>query len=219
MRLREPCRRPPRKSNGGVCVCALDTELLGHHWFEGVQWLDAVLDESARQKLTLTTLDAALINHGDDASPAPEARGVSSWGEGGDLRTWSGPAVADLVWLARTAELEAARGARARQRQGAEGAARAAVERLGVSGHSRPRRRLPAGARGSARDGDRPGARNNQRTGRRASQSRPSAVRLGGLRDIGPRVVTPSGTSAAPRACGSVSLGSRRPRRYRGRRR
>jgi 1,4-alpha-glucan branching enzyme len=94
------------KSDGGVCVCALDTELLGHHWFEGVQWLDAVLDESARQELTLTTLDAALANHGDDATPAPETRGVSSWGEGGDLRTWSGPAVADLAWLARTAEMK-----------------------------------------------------------------------------------------------------------------
>jgi 1,4-alpha-glucan branching enzyme len=29
----------------------------------------------------------------------------SSWGQGGDLRTWSGPAVADLAWQARTAEL------------------------------------------------------------------------------------------------------------------
>jgi 1,4-alpha-glucan branching enzyme len=32
---------------------------------------------------------------------------VSSWGEGGDLRTWSAPPVADLAWQARTAELGA----------------------------------------------------------------------------------------------------------------
>ena len=28
--------------HGGVCVCALDTELLGHWWYEGVEWLAAV---------------------------------------------------------------------------------------------------------------------------------------------------------------------------------
>jgi 1,4-alpha-glucan branching enzyme len=38
---------------------------------------------------------------------------VSTWGEGGDLRTWSGPQIADLAWLARTAELAVlARGTR-----------------------------------------------------------------------------------------------------------
>jgi 1,4-alpha-glucan branching enzyme len=30
---------------------------------------------------------------------------VSSWGDDGDLRTWSAPAVAELAWLARTSEL------------------------------------------------------------------------------------------------------------------
>ena len=29
-----------------LCVCALDTELLGHWWHEGVAWLDAVMDEA-----------------------------------------------------------------------------------------------------------------------------------------------------------------------------
>jgi 1,4-alpha-glucan branching enzyme len=88
-----------------VCVCALDTELLGHWWYEGVEWLQAVLDESARQHLSLTTLDDALTRH-DHPVPAPGDLGVSSWGEGGDLRTWSGPAVADMAWRARTAELD-----------------------------------------------------------------------------------------------------------------
>ena len=92
-----------RVRDGGVCVCALDTELLGHWWYEGVRWLEAVLDEAARQDLRLTTLDDALERH--RPVPAPGDRGVTSWGEGGDLRTWSAPAVADLAWQARTAEL------------------------------------------------------------------------------------------------------------------
>ncbi|HTX30542.1 MAG TPA: 1,4-alpha-glucan branching protein domain-containing protein [Solirubrobacteraceae bacterium] len=94
-----------RLQDGGVCVFALDTELLGHWWYEGVWWLDAVLEESARQGLRLTTLDDALERH--DPDPVPPDLGVTSWGAGGDLRTWSGPAVADLAWLARSAELRA----------------------------------------------------------------------------------------------------------------
>ena len=30
-----------RVRDGGVCVCALDTELLGHWWYEGPWWLEA----------------------------------------------------------------------------------------------------------------------------------------------------------------------------------
>ncbi len=92
-----------RVADGGVCVCALDTELLGHWWYEGMLWLAAVVDEAARQGLALTTLDEALARH--EPTPAGRALGVNSWGEGGDLRTWSGPAVADLAWQARSAEL------------------------------------------------------------------------------------------------------------------
>jgi 1,4-alpha-glucan branching enzyme len=92
-----------RVAGGGACVCALDTELLGHWWYEGIHWLSAVLGEAAGQGLALTTLNDALQRH--TPAPAPEDMGVTSWGEGGDLRTWSGPQVADLAWRARTAEL------------------------------------------------------------------------------------------------------------------
>jgi 1,4-alpha-glucan branching enzyme len=92
-----------RVAHGGLCVCALDTELLGHWWYEGVAWLAAVFDESARQGLELVALDDALERH--DPAQAPSDLGVTTWGEGNDLRTWSGPAVADLAWLARAAEL------------------------------------------------------------------------------------------------------------------
>jgi 1,4-alpha-glucan branching enzyme len=92
-----------RVSAGGVCVCALDTELLGHWWHEGIGWLSAVIDEAGRQGLALVSLDEGLELQGP--VPAPAERGVSTWGEGGDLRTWSGPQVADLAWRARAAEL------------------------------------------------------------------------------------------------------------------
>jgi len=92
-----------RVRDGGVCVCPLDTELLGHWWYEGVDWLREVIEECARQGLGLTTLDDALATH--EPEPAPEHLPTTSWGESGDLSTWSGPAVADLAWQARSAEL------------------------------------------------------------------------------------------------------------------
>jgi 1,4-alpha-glucan branching enzyme len=94
-----------RVRDGGVCVCALDTELLGHWWHEGVQWLGTVIEQAERQELELITLDDALERH--EPLPAPPDIGVTSWGEGGDLRTWSGPAAAELAWQARLAELHA----------------------------------------------------------------------------------------------------------------
>jgi 1,4-alpha-glucan branching enzyme len=95
-----------RVAGGGVCVCALDTELLGHWWYEGVAWLGAVLEECREQGLALTALDDALGRH--EPVPAPRPLPVTSWGDGGDLRTWSGPQVAELAWPARTAELRLA---------------------------------------------------------------------------------------------------------------
>jgi 1,4-alpha-glucan branching enzyme len=91
---------------GGLAVCALDTELLGHWWYEGVEWLKAVVEECARQGLELIRLDDALERH----EPAPLGRGedwqASSWGQDGDLSTWSGPAVGEMAFAARAAELE-----------------------------------------------------------------------------------------------------------------
>ena len=69
-----------RVRDGGVCVCALDTELLGHWWYEGVAWLDAVLEESTRQGLALTTLDDALTVH--EPVPAPALLPETTWGRG-----------------------------------------------------------------------------------------------------------------------------------------
>ncbi len=94
-----------RVSGGGLCVCALDTEFLGHWWYEGPLWLQAVIAEAERQRLTLTTLDAeTLARHTPKA--VDRSLPASSWGEHGDLRTWSAPSVADLAWQLRRGELQ-----------------------------------------------------------------------------------------------------------------
>jgi 1,4-alpha-glucan branching enzyme len=88
-----------------LAVCALDTELLGHWWYEGPAWLAAVIEEADRQGLALAPLDAALGRH----EPVALARElpVTTWGTPRELSTWSGPQVADLAWQARDAELRA----------------------------------------------------------------------------------------------------------------
>jgi 1,4-alpha-glucan branching enzyme len=95
---------------GGLVVCALDTELLGHWWFEGLWWLEAVVEECARRQLELLRLDDALERIVDELEPEPaltpeRGSAASSWGSGGDLSTWSGPAVAEMAFAARAGEL------------------------------------------------------------------------------------------------------------------
>jgi 1,4-alpha-glucan branching enzyme len=96
--------RHPRPG-GGLVVCALDTELLGHWWYEGVEWLRAVIEECAGQGLSLVRLDEAAAMR----DPVPIEDGewpASTWGTGGGLSTWSGPAVAEMAFAARAAELQ-----------------------------------------------------------------------------------------------------------------
>jgi 1,4-alpha-glucan branching enzyme len=87
-----------RVADGGLCVCALDTELLGHWWYEGIDWLRFVADEAGD---LLVHLDEAL----DETTPASADLPVTTWGTPRDLSTWSGPAVADMAFAARAAEL------------------------------------------------------------------------------------------------------------------
>jgi 1,4-alpha-glucan branching enzyme len=94
-----------RVADGGLCVCALDTELLGHWWYEGIDWLAAVVREAGARGLALTRLDDAALERHPPVPASGDLGGPTSWGEGNDLRTWSGPDVADLAWRARTAEL------------------------------------------------------------------------------------------------------------------
>jgi 1,4-alpha-glucan branching enzyme len=86
-------------------VCALDTELLGHWWHEGPLWLRHVVAEAARAGLEIARLDDALA----EVQPAPAGDAlerITTWGTPRDLSTWSGPAVADMAWAARRAELD-----------------------------------------------------------------------------------------------------------------
>jgi 1,4-alpha-glucan branching enzyme len=107
-RTRERLRRDGASlPGGGLAICALDTELLGHWWYEGLHWLDAVIDECSSQGLELVRLDDAL----DRFEPAPLADDgqewdPSSWGADGDLSTWSAPAVAGMAFATRAAELQ-----------------------------------------------------------------------------------------------------------------
>lgn len=87
----------------GLSVCALDTELLGHHWYEGLDWLAAVLDEAPRAGVELIALDDAL--HDTPVVRAPAHLPPTTWGTPRTLWTWSGPQVADLAFATRAAEL------------------------------------------------------------------------------------------------------------------
>jgi 1,4-alpha-glucan branching enzyme len=89
------------RGRSALILCALDTELLGHWWYEGIDWLRSVVGEAREAGLRLATLPAALERHATGAAPLRE----SSWGDGKDLRTWDSATVAKLVWPARVAEL------------------------------------------------------------------------------------------------------------------
>jgi 1,4-alpha-glucan branching enzyme len=94
-----------RVKDGGLCVCAIDTELLGHWWYEGLEWLRGVLDEAAAQGLAIALLDDALERH--EPIPAPADIPVTTWGTPRDLSTWDAPRVGDFAWRARAGELRA----------------------------------------------------------------------------------------------------------------
>jgi 1,4-alpha-glucan branching enzyme len=94
-------RAAERLRRGGLLCCALDTELLGHWWYEGPAWLRAVLEETARRGVDLVTVSEGL----ERLDPVPRAIAPSTWGAGKDLSTWDGAAVAEIAFAARRAEL------------------------------------------------------------------------------------------------------------------
>jgi 1,4-alpha-glucan branching enzyme len=89
------------RGSAGLLTFAIDTELLGHWWWEGPTWLEEVLRIAPERGVELITLSQAVERHEAEQRPLRP----SSWGDGKDLRTWDSPAVADLAWAARRLEL------------------------------------------------------------------------------------------------------------------
>lgn len=81
-----------------LVVAAFDTELFGHWWHEGPQWLEAVLRALPEAGVQVSSLRTAIA---DGFVGAPVDLGPSSWGSGKDWRVWDGPAVSDLVRVQR----------------------------------------------------------------------------------------------------------------------
>jgi 1,4-alpha-glucan branching enzyme len=83
-----------RDGRPGLVVAAYDTELFGHWWHEGPDWLAAVLRRLPEAGVRVTTL-AGAAGHGHVGEPRELP--ASSWGSGKDWRVWDGAQVADLV--------------------------------------------------------------------------------------------------------------------------
>ncbi|MFE3541536.1 1,4-alpha-glucan branching protein domain-containing protein [Nocardia sp. NPDC059177] len=79
-----------------LVVAAFDTELFGHWWHEGPQWLEQVLRALPEAGVTVGTLADARAN---GFVGEPVQLNDSSWGSGKDWRVWAGDQVADLVEL------------------------------------------------------------------------------------------------------------------------
>jgi 1,4-alpha-glucan branching enzyme len=96
------------RGRDGLIVFAIDTELLGHWWWEGPAWLESVIASAEGQGVELVTLSEARERHPAEERPLHR----STWGEGKDMRTWDSPEVADMAWAARRLELRLLRGLR-----------------------------------------------------------------------------------------------------------
>jgi 1,4-alpha-glucan branching enzyme len=79
----------------GLIAANYDTELFGHWWFEGIDWIKEVLRLLASSKVVdLTTASAFLAENKPERIMAiPE----SSWGVGGTHWTWDNPDTA-FIW-------------------------------------------------------------------------------------------------------------------------
>jgi 1,4-alpha-glucan branching enzyme len=75
-----------RTGERGILVAAFDTELFGHWWFEGPQWMYELLGRLA------TDPEISLVTCSEYLHQFPPQHTVrlreSSWGDGGDHRVW-----------------------------------------------------------------------------------------------------------------------------------
>ena len=93
------------KSGGapGIIASAYDTELFGHWWFEGVQFLKEVLTRlSKHERIDMVTASEWLDQHPPErVIDLPE----SSWGHAGTHITWINPETSWMWELVHAAEL------------------------------------------------------------------------------------------------------------------
>jgi len=94
-------RAAAKLAGGGLLCCALDTELLGHWWYEGLHWLGAVFEEAERQGVRLVTASEGI----ELVEPVERPLAPSTWGRGKNFTTWDSSQVAELAFDARAAEL------------------------------------------------------------------------------------------------------------------
>ncbi|NNE90098.1 MAG: DUF1957 domain-containing protein [Verrucomicrobiales bacterium] len=71
-----------------IVVSAFDAELFGHWWFEGPQFLEKVLRNTADRTDFEFTTPGAYLETGGAAQLRPVEPVSSSWGEGGYFETW-----------------------------------------------------------------------------------------------------------------------------------
>ncbi|MCX7895383.1 MAG: DUF1957 domain-containing protein [Thermoanaerobaculum sp.] len=83
------------EAGGGVIVAPFDTELFGHWWFEGVEFLQRVLEKLDRHpQVQATTPGREVVGEIRGRMELPEG----SWGEGGDHRVWVNPQTDHFWW-------------------------------------------------------------------------------------------------------------------------
>jgi 1,4-alpha-glucan branching enzyme len=83
-----------RDGRPGLVVAAYDTELFGHWWHEGIDWLALLLRRLPEAGIDVSTLSRAVEAMPPGGAAHPER---SSWGLGKDLAVWEGPDVAPML--------------------------------------------------------------------------------------------------------------------------
>jgi len=76
-------------SKYGIVSANYDTELFGHWWFEGIEWIKRVLRKLAQSDVVdlVTASEYVEVNEPEEVIALPE----SSWGAGGTHWTWDNP--------------------------------------------------------------------------------------------------------------------------------
>jgi 1,4-alpha-glucan branching enzyme len=86
------------RDGGEVIVAPFDTELFGHWWFEGVDFLGDLYRRLGRQTLVRPVTATAHLDTTGDAGRARIQLAEGSWGANGDFSKWLNP---DTLWTWR----------------------------------------------------------------------------------------------------------------------